>query len=123
MSKRELISPNGDKRLIRRDEQGRIRESDDLGKSLAQDVLSLAWRDCGPATLSLLGARQPSPAPDEAAGSAQGTSQSGALEQAELALLRQAIRRSGGNLAAAARDLGVSRATVAYRAKKFGLAV
>ena len=25
MSKRELISPNGDKRLIRRDEQGRIR--------------------------------------------------------------------------------------------------
>ena len=38
MSKRELISPNGDKRLVRRDEQGRIRESDDLGKSLAQDV-------------------------------------------------------------------------------------
>lgn len=37
-SKRELISPNGDKRLIRRDEQGRIKESDDLGKSLSQDV-------------------------------------------------------------------------------------
>jgi hypothetical protein len=37
-SKRELISPNGDKRLIRRDEQGRIKESDDLGRSLAQDV-------------------------------------------------------------------------------------
>lgn len=37
-SKRELIEPNGDKRLIRRDEQGRIKESDDLGKSLSQDV-------------------------------------------------------------------------------------
>lgn len=37
-SKRELIAPNGDKRLIRRDEKGRIKESDDLGRSLAQDV-------------------------------------------------------------------------------------
>ena len=92
------------------------------GESLAQDVLSLAWRDGGPATLSLLGARQTA-ATDEAAGTAPGTSQSGALEQAELALLRQALRRSGGNLAAAARALGVSRATVAYRVKKFGLAV
>ena len=37
-SARELIAPNGDKRLIRRDEQGRIKESDDLGRSLAQNV-------------------------------------------------------------------------------------
>jgi len=37
-SARELIAPNGDKRLIRRDAQGRIKESDDLGRSLAQDV-------------------------------------------------------------------------------------
>ncbi|NZA27758.1 hypothetical protein H0E84_15370 [Luteimonas sp. SJ-92] len=37
-SKRELIEPNGDKRLIRRDERGRIKESDDLGRSLSQDV-------------------------------------------------------------------------------------
>lgn len=36
--KRELIAPNGDKRLIRRDERGRVKESDDLGRSLAQDV-------------------------------------------------------------------------------------
>jgi transcriptional regulator with PAS, ATPase and Fis domain len=92
------------------------------GESLAQNVLSLAWRDGGPATLSLLGTR-PTAAADEAADTVPGASQSGALEQAELALLRQAIRRSGGNLAAAARDLGVSRATVAYRAKKFGLVV
>jgi hypothetical protein len=41
-SKRELISPNGDKRLVRRDEQGRIKESDDLGRSLAQDVRKTA---------------------------------------------------------------------------------
>lgn len=39
MSKRELIEPNkGDKRLVRRDDEGKFKESDDLGKSLAQDV-------------------------------------------------------------------------------------
>lgn len=36
--KRELISPNGDKRLVRRDEDGKFKESDDLGRSLSQDV-------------------------------------------------------------------------------------
>ncbi len=36
--KRELISPNGDKRFVKRDEKGRIKESDDVGKSLSQDV-------------------------------------------------------------------------------------
>ena len=35
---RELISPNGDKRLVRRDQRGRFTESDDLGRSLSQDV-------------------------------------------------------------------------------------
>ena len=34
MSKRELIEPNGDKRLVRRDDEGKFKESDDLGKSL-----------------------------------------------------------------------------------------
>lgn len=37
-SGRELIEPNGDKRYIRRDEKGRIKESDDVGRSLSQDV-------------------------------------------------------------------------------------
>lgn len=37
-AKRELIAPNDDKRFIRRDEKGRIKESDDVGKSLAADV-------------------------------------------------------------------------------------
>lgn len=36
--KRELISPNGDKRYVRRDEQGRFKESDDVSRSLSQDV-------------------------------------------------------------------------------------
>lgn len=35
--KRELIAPQGDKRYIRRDEKGRIKESDDVGRSLAAD--------------------------------------------------------------------------------------
>lgn len=37
-AKRELIAPNGDKRFIRRDDKGRIKESDDVGKSLAAGV-------------------------------------------------------------------------------------
>ncbi len=36
--KRELIAPRGDKRFIKRDEKGRIKESDDVGRSLSQDV-------------------------------------------------------------------------------------
>ena len=40
--KREPIAPHGDKRLIRRNENGRIRESDDLGKSLSSDVSQAA---------------------------------------------------------------------------------
>ena len=36
--KRELIEPQkGDKRYVRRDERGRIKESDEVGRSLAQD--------------------------------------------------------------------------------------
>ena len=38
MSKRELIEPTpGDKRFVRRDEQGRFDEVVDAGRSLAQD--------------------------------------------------------------------------------------
>ncbi|HVG11875.1 MAG TPA: hypothetical protein VM843_02675 [Flavisolibacter sp.] len=36
-AKRTTIAPNGDKRFIRRDDQGQIKESDDVGKSLSQD--------------------------------------------------------------------------------------
>jgi hypothetical protein len=38
MSKRELIEPNkGDKRYVRRDDQGRLKEEVDVGRSLAAD--------------------------------------------------------------------------------------
>ena len=36
-AKRTTISPRGDKRYIRRDSRGRIRESDDTGRSLSTD--------------------------------------------------------------------------------------
>ncbi|MFM9859285.1 hypothetical protein RUR49_12475 [Pseudoxanthobacter sp. M-2] len=38
MAKRELIDTGTDKRYVRRDEAGRFKESDDVGRSLAQDV-------------------------------------------------------------------------------------
>ena len=34
---RELINTGSDKRYVRRDENGRFKESDDVGRSLAQD--------------------------------------------------------------------------------------
>jgi hypothetical protein len=36
-AKREFIAPKGDKRYVRRDANGRIKESDDVSRSLAQD--------------------------------------------------------------------------------------
>ena len=36
--KRELIDTGTDKRYVRRDERGQFKESDDVGRSLSQDV-------------------------------------------------------------------------------------
>lgn len=47
-SKRERISPNGDTRFVRRDEQGRFKESDDAGRSLKQDRQQHAKHTSGP---------------------------------------------------------------------------
>jgi hypothetical protein len=47
-NERELIEPNGDKRYVRRDENGRFKESDDQGRSLAQDVRQHAKRESQP---------------------------------------------------------------------------
>ena len=41
-AKRELMAPRGDKRYIRRDTKGRIKESDDVSRSLSQDRKSKA---------------------------------------------------------------------------------
>ena len=43
------------------------------------------------------------------------------LEQAERAALRRALARSGGNASAAARELGIGRATLYRRMKRVGL--
>lgn len=42
MPGRELIDIRTDKRYIRRDEGGRFKESDDVGKSLAVDIRAKA---------------------------------------------------------------------------------
>ena len=46
--KRELIAPNGDKRYVRRDENGRFTESDDVSRSLSQDRKRTAKSDAKP---------------------------------------------------------------------------
>jgi hypothetical protein len=41
--KRELMEPHkGDKRYVRRDDGGRFKESDDVGRSLARDTRTSA---------------------------------------------------------------------------------
>lgn len=47
-AKRELIAPRGDKRYIRRGPKGRIKESDDVGRSLSQDRRRKAKRNAAP---------------------------------------------------------------------------
>ena len=43
MSKRELITPNeGDSRYVRRDDQGRFKESVDVGRSQKRTALRIA---------------------------------------------------------------------------------
>ena len=37
-NERELIDTGTDKRYVRRDEKGQFKESDDVGRSLGQDV-------------------------------------------------------------------------------------
>lgn len=48
MSKREEIAPNGDKRYIRRDDEGRINTSVEKGASLSADARQKAKHDTKP---------------------------------------------------------------------------
>lgn len=48
LAKREFIAPRGDKRYIRRDTKGRIKESDDVGSSLSQDRRRKAKKKAAP---------------------------------------------------------------------------
>jgi hypothetical protein len=43
-AKRTSIAPRGDKRYVRRDARGRIKESDDVGRSLSADRRKRAKR-------------------------------------------------------------------------------
>ncbi len=43
-AKRELIDTGSDKRFVRRDGEGKFKESDDVGKSLSQDRRKSAKR-------------------------------------------------------------------------------
>ncbi len=48
MSKREQISPNGDARYVRRDDQGQFKTEVDKGKSLSADARHKAQHDTKP---------------------------------------------------------------------------
>lgn len=48
MSKRELVDTGTDKRYIRCDDQGRFKESDDIGRSLSADKRRKAKSDAKP---------------------------------------------------------------------------
>lgn len=47
-SNRELISPNGNKRYVRRDEKGQFKAADDVGRSLSRDVRKQAQNKAKP---------------------------------------------------------------------------
>jgi len=47
VAKRELVDTGTDKRYVRRDEQGRFKESDDVGRSQASDQRTAATTTSG----------------------------------------------------------------------------
>ena len=47
-SKREMIDTGTDKRYVRRDDKGQFKESDDVGRSLSQDVRHKAKTEVPP---------------------------------------------------------------------------
>lgn len=48
-SRRETLEPNpGDKRYVRRNDQGEFTEQDDVGRSLGQDVREKAQKESKP---------------------------------------------------------------------------
>jgi DNA-binding NtrC family response regulator len=56
-----------------------------------------------------------------AAGGGAGRPFLSSIEQAECRLIEEALKRSGGNISEAARGLGITRNTLRYRLRKYGL--
>ena len=48
MSRREEIAPNGDKRYVRRDDNGRFKTSVEVGRSLSADARHKAKHEAKP---------------------------------------------------------------------------
>lgn len=90
------------------------------GEQLGQNVMSLVLQDGDSGMHGLRSNLITTTVPNDNLKNSN-TTQTQPLEAAEIALLRQALRQTGHNLAAAARQLGITRAKLAYRARKFGL--
>jgi len=97
------------------------------GEKLGDEVLSLrvapdhTARLHGNAPAASSAAHAPAPMPVRPQAQPPGTTMA-PLHETEAQLLRQAFHTAGGNVASAARLLGISRATLAYRLRKLGIA-
>jgi two-component system response regulator AtoC len=63
----------------------------------------------------------PSPGPSEPPPASEGTTVSGGLRRVERDTIAEALRRCGGNRTRAARELGISRRTIIYKIREYGL--
>ncbi len=88
------------------------------GEQLSTEVLSLQLGANSTATLRMPRGVDSTPEPHAPEGALPAVAP---LHQAEAQLLRQALHSAAGNVASAARLLGISRATLAYRLRKFGI--
>jgi two-component system response regulator AtoC len=104
---------------------GNVRE---LSHVIERGVLWSHGPVLGPEHLSLLGSAGNSATPDPVAAPAATPADApflptaGDLEQWERSMIETALREAGGNQTHAAQRLGISRDTLRYRLKKFGLA-
>ena len=132
------IAPDAMAALVAHDWPGNSRELKNAieravvlgsGPSLALDDLpneisGECHEDCDKrgASTRAVAMRAASDLPVEGAGGESSTMDSGSrIDEAERALILDALRKADGNISAAARDLGITRNTLRYRMKKHGI--
>ncbi len=114
----EGVSPEAAELLLAHDWPGNVRE---LRNAIERAMVLEEDSVLHPASLAIGTEGLESASPQEESPSRGAAQDSLSLEDAEKSMLARALRETGGNQTQAARKLGISRDTLRYRIKKFGL--
>ncbi|GBC85176.1 Transcriptional regulatory protein ZraR [bacterium HR11] len=112
------LTPAAVEALLQYPWPGNVRE---LAHVIERAVLIAEGTAIGPDLLGL-GPQPPGPSAWDRPDSAAGPADEFNLREIEKRLIRRALTLTGGNLSAAARKLGLTRETLRYRVRKYGIA-